>query len=53
MRAEEDAPGEGFATVGAHVRERCSSPVLEQLGRWRMIGVVGVCSSAALFFFNV
>lgn len=28
VRAEEDASREGFATVRAHVREWCSSPVL-------------------------
>lgn len=28
VRAEEDASREGFATVRAHVREGCSSPVL-------------------------
>lgn len=28
VRAEEDASREGFATVWAHVREWCSSPVL-------------------------
>lgn len=48
MSAEEDTPGEGFATVGANVGERCAGPVLQQLGRWRVVGVVGVSCTAAL-----
>lgn len=40
MSAEEDPPGEGFATVGANMGQWSPSPVLQQLGRWRMVGVV-------------
>lgn len=50
MGAEEDAPGEGFATVGADVGQRCTGPVLQQLGRRRVVGVVRVCRSASLRF---
>lgn len=46
--AEEDAPGEGFAAVGAHVGQRRSGPVLQQLGRWRLVCVVRVACTAAL-----
>lgn len=40
VSAEEDSPGEGFATVGANMGQWSPSPVLQQLGRWRMVGVV-------------
>lgn len=46
--AEKDAPGEGFTTVRADVGQRRPSPVLQQLGRWWVVGVVRVCCSAAL-----
>lgn len=46
--AEEDAPGEGFATVGADMGQWCAGPVLQQLGRRRVVGVVRVCCSASL-----
>lgn len=37
MRAQEDAPGEGFAAVGAHVGQSGAGPVLQQLGRRRQV----------------
>ena len=49
VRAEKNAPGERFTTVGANVGQRRTSPVLQQFGRWRVVGAAGVCCSAALW----
>lgn len=50
MRAKEDTSSEGFSTVGANVGQWSSGPVLQQLGRWRIVGGMCVSSSATLRF---
>lgn len=39
--AEEDPPGESFATVGADVGQWGAGPFLQQLGRW-VVGVLQI-----------